>query len=160
MIHQLHLQFTEELQRRERTKYIVIHHSEVSSPHTVEDVHRWHQTKGWAGIGYHYFVSKDGEIYEGRPYNTVGAHVYGHNEDSIGVCFEGNFNKETMGERQFDAAVWLVSLLSLAYRDASICTHHSFNAKKNCPGDKFPFDRICKEVTVCKDYFGKLLWKK
>lgn len=152
MLHQLELQFNEELVLRaeDSTNYIIIHHSDVSTPHTVEDIHRWHKKKGWAGIGYHYFISKDGEIYEGRPHDTVGAHALNFNKESIGVCFEGNFNKETMSETQLNASVMLLSLLSLAYDDAEICEHMQLDKEKTCPGQNFPFDSLMKKVNDLK----------
>ena len=61
---------------------------------TPDGVHSSHVGNGWAGIGYHYLVRKDGTIYRGRPEDTVGAHAYGANSHSIGVCFEGNYEVE------------------------------------------------------------------
>lgn len=142
MFHQLNLKFDEELEPRTATRFIILHHSEVTLPHTVEDIHQWHKNKGWAGIGYHYFIDKEGEVYEGRPCGTVGAHARGHNDESIGVCFEGDFNKESMSEKQENAAIILLTMLSLAYSDAELCMHNVFNPHKNCPGKNFPFERL------------------
>ncbi len=138
------LTFNEPLASREpgATRFIILHHSEVSSPHSAADVHQWHQNKGWAGIAYHYFIPKNGEVQEGRPLNTVGAHTRGHNFDSIGVCFEGDFNKETLSQEQEQAAVTLLTQLCRAYPDAELCRHSDFTRSKNCPGKNFPFDRI------------------
>ena len=158
MFYKTKFKFKEELEYREEdgTKYIIIHHSEVTSHHTAGDVHRWHQNKGWAGIGYHYFISKSGDIYEGRPYDTVGAHTRGFNKESVGVCFEGDFNKETMTSTQLNASVMLLSLLSLAYDDAEICGHRKLVGEKNCPGKNFPFDSLMKSVNDCKTYLRAL----
>ena len=146
MLHQLNLKFEEELKPRTTTRYIILHHSEVASSHTAEDIHQWHKNNGWAGIGYHYLVDKIGEVYEGRPRGTVGAHARGHNEESIGVCFEGDFNKESMNEKQENAAIILLTILSLAYSDAELRMHNDFNPQKNCPGRNFPFDRLLLAV--------------
>ena len=152
MLHHSKLQFNEELVSREDhgTKFIVIHHSEVTTPHTVKDIHQWHLKHGWAGIGYHYYIRKDGEIYEGRPHDSVGAHAKGHNKESVGVCFEGDFNKETMNDKQLNASVMLLSLLSLAYDDAEILGHHKLDNEKTCPGKNFPFDSLLQKVKACK----------
>lgn len=40
-------------------------------------------------IGYHYVVDVDGAIHTGRHLDEVGAHVRGHNSDSIGICLVG-----------------------------------------------------------------------
>lgn len=156
MLHHTNFTFSEQLKERDATSFIVLHHSEVTTPHTAKDVHKWHQKKGWAGIGYHYFIAKDGEIYEGRPHDTVGAHTYGFNAESIGVCFEGDFNKEKMSEKQADASVMLLALLSLAYENISLCTHKELVKEKSCPGKYFPFDKIKDKVEECKNNFKAL----
>ena len=61
---------------------IILHHAEASSC-TVYDIHNWHIKNGWTGIGYHYFIRKDGNIYKGRPENAIGAHCINNNSSSI-----------------------------------------------------------------------------
>ena len=158
MIHNTNLQFKEKLQLRHQdaTQYIILHHSEVLGPHSIEEVHHWHLNKGWAGCGYHFFIRKNGEIYVGRPIDTVGAHTYGHNNESIGVCFEGDFNKEKMGEKQLTASIMLLSLLSLAYDNIPLCPHSQFNKSKNCPGKNFAFERLSNKVEECKNHLRAL----
>ena len=149
MLHHTNLKFQEELKLRNRTDYIVLHHSEVISHHTVKEVHQWHLNKKWAGIGYHYFIDKEGEIYECRPIDTMGAHAYGYNDQSIGICYEGNFNKEKMSPKQEDSAVMLIALLNLAYDDSSIVKHCDLVKDKTCPGKYFPFDSLMKKIEIC-----------
>lgn len=122
---------------REKTNYIILHHAAATSC-TVEDIHGWHLAKGWNGIGYHFFVRKDGSIYDGRPINAVGAHTYGKNSVSVGVCFEGNLESEVMTETQRNAGLWLVNWLLEKYPAADIKKHSDFNATA-CPGQNFPF---------------------
>ena len=148
MLHQTNLQFNETLVPRDTTKYIILHHSAVSSHHTVEDIHKWHLKKGWAGIGYHYFIAKDGEVYEGRPREMVGAHTRGHNEESVGICFEGNFDIEEPTKQQESSAVKLLAILGIAYSDAILCRHSDFNQKKTCPGKNFPFNNLLQRVAT------------
>lgn len=148
------LTFNKPLETREpgSTRFIILHHSEVSSPHSAADVHHWHQNKGWAGIGYHYFITKKGEVQDGRPPHAVGAHTRGHNFDSIGVCFEGDFNKETLSHEQEQTAVTLLTELCTAYPDAKLRRHSDFSRLKHCPGKNFPFDLIkdlvCNKLIV------------
>lgn len=52
---------------------------------------------GWAGIGYHFVIRKDGTIERGRPLSVVGAHAQGDNLHTIGICMAGNFEKEYVG---------------------------------------------------------------
>ena len=158
MLHHTNLQFKEEMALRENhaTKYVVLHHSEVVSRHTAKDVHQWHLNKGWAGIGYHYFINKEGEIYEGRPVGAVGAHLYGHNQDSVGICFEGDFNKEQMSNKQEEAAIMLIALLSLSYDNAKVVRHVDLVKEKNCPGTNFPYETLCQKVETCKNWLKSL----
>jgi hypothetical protein len=44
---------------------------------SAEQIHGWHLGNGWAGIGYHYVIRKDGTIERGRPEWAIGSHAYG-----------------------------------------------------------------------------------
>lgn len=55
----------------------------------ANDIDRWHKERGFDCIGYHYVIDLDGTIEKGRPIEKVGAHVKGHNSNSIGVCYIG-----------------------------------------------------------------------
>ena len=39
---------------------------------------------GWDDIGYNFLVGEDGNVYEGRGWDTVGAHAAPHNTNSVG----------------------------------------------------------------------------
>lgn len=154
MFHHTKLHFKEELKPRDFTSHIILLHSADSSPHTVEDVHKMHQRKmNMAGIAYHYFIDKNGEIFEGRPHDTKGAFLKEYNKDSIGVCFKGDFNKETMGEQQLNASIMLLSLLSLAYDTDSILPYWQCKKEWVNPGSKFPFEQILARMEECKSQF-------
>ena len=83
------------LSTRKSTTRIILHHAE-SSNCTADDIHQWHLNRGWIGIGYNFFVRKDGSIYRGRPENAVGSHASGANSNSIGICAEGRYMTETI----------------------------------------------------------------
>ena len=73
---------------------IVIHHSASGPFTTARDIDEWHTGRGWNGIGYHYVVGADCQVYEGRDINIDGAHTKGHNENTIGICVIGNFSQD------------------------------------------------------------------
>lgn len=83
------------LSKRSKTNRAILHHAEAKTC-SAADIHSWHKNNGWAGIGYHFVVHKDGTIERGRPEDTIGAHASNNNSDSIGICFEGDFMTETM----------------------------------------------------------------
>lgn len=120
--------------------FIVIHHAEASIC-TVQDIHKWHLENGWAGIGYHYFIRKNGEIYKGREDNWVGSHCLGHNTNSLGICFEGAYNVETMPQNQIDAGIELINYLKKKYNITKIYKHKDLYST-DCPGANFPFNKI------------------
>ena len=128
------------LTKRRSTARIILHHAAAKTC-TAQQIHSWHLANGWAGIGYHFFVRKDGSVYRGRPENTVGAHAGNNNYDSIGVCFEGNFMTETMPEVQKRAGQELVQYLKDKYGISKVQKHSDVNAT-GCPGTHFPFREI------------------
>ena len=75
--------------------YIVIHCAATmpSMDVPIERVRKWHLQRGWSDIGYHYYITRDGEIHKGRKLSTIGAHVRGYNKNSIGICYEGGINE-------------------------------------------------------------------
>lgn len=102
----------EKLEALDEVKKIIIHHTAGSGGESVEDIHAYHQRQGWAGIGYHYFIDRNGTVYRGRPEWAIGAHAYGYNSDSLGVCLAGNFS---------DTVPFLGQLRSLIYLTADLC---------------------------------------
>ncbi len=46
--------------------------------------------RGFSAIGYHFIITRDGKTHFGRPIHYQGAHCYGHNQDSIGICLTGD----------------------------------------------------------------------
>ncbi|WOC74129.1 N-acetylmuramoyl-L-alanine amidase [Intestinibacillus sp. NTUH-41-i26] len=122
---------------RGRTEEVILHHAEASSA-TVWDINQWHLDNGWTGIGYHYYIRKDGSIYRGRPEWAVGAHATGHNDRSIGVCCEGAYMTETMPAAQLSALRALLRDIMGRYGALALRRHRDVNAT-NCPGDRFPW---------------------
>ena len=125
---------------RKSTERIILHHADAKNC-SAEDIHRWHLNNGWSGAGYHYLVRKDGTIYRLRPEDKVGAHAYGSNYNSIGICFEGNYMEEDMPAEQIKAGQELVAYLKNKYNITTVQAHRDVCAT-SCPGNKFPFDEI------------------
>ena len=61
---------------------------------SVEALRRSHLARGFADIGYHFYITRDGEVHICRPVHQIGAHATGWNDKSIGICYEGGLNEE------------------------------------------------------------------
>ena len=141
------LQF-KEMETRKSTQRIILHHAAAQNC-SAEDIHRWHLNNGWSGAGYHFLVRKDGKVYRLRPEDKVGAHAYGSNNNSLGICFEGNYMEEDMPEAQKEAGKELVAYLKNKYKISTVQKHKDV-CVTSCPGDKFPFDQIANETGESK----------
>lgn len=126
--------------RRSKTDEVILHHAEASSA-TVWDINAWHLDNGWVGIGYHYYIRKDGSIYRGRPEWAVGAHATGHNDRSIGICCEGAYMTETMPAAQLASLKALLRDIMGRYGTLALKRHRDVNAT-SCPGDNFPWAEV------------------
>jgi N-acetylmuramoyl-L-alanine amidase len=104
---------------------------------TVQDIDRWHRDRGFSQIGYHWVIYLDGSIHKGRSEEIAGAHVVGHNANSVGICYIGGVDemmrpKDTRTKEQRATMRSLVSSLKNKYPDATAHGHNEFAAKA-CP---------------------------
>lgn len=133
------LQFTD-LTPRDDTSRIVIHHTgnPTDDDLSAEQLHRSHLNLGWAGIGYHFVIRKDGSIELGRPDWAVGAHVESFNYCSLGIHVCGNFNLAEPTEAQINALPMLIADICDAYgliaSDSVVMGHRDLMVTA-CPGD-------------------------
>lgn len=90
---------------------ITVHHTgehgtwdDLPDSEIVQRIERYHRDeKGWAAIGYHFLVGKDGKVYEGRPAKYQGAHTSTQNENNLGVSVIGDFMRKPPSARQLSA---------------------------------------------------------
>jgi N-acetylmuramoyl-L-alanine amidase len=110
------------------------HAEAVTEVQFIQDYHK--NAKGWIDIGYHFVISPQGGIFEGRPMNVVGAHVSGHNPGNTGISFMGNFMDQTPTKEALDAFVKVGQYLKNANGvAASGFKAHRDMASTACPGD-------------------------
>lgn len=79
------------------------------------------ESNNWSDIGYNYLIGGDGLVYVGRGWGKEGAHSFGFNSKSIGICFVGTFNKEVPPQRQIHA---LKKLIELGVNNKQIATNY------------------------------------
>ena len=129
--------------KTEDIKFLIIHCSDT--PDEVDigaiEIHKMHLEFGWEGIGYHKIIRRNGEIENGRPEFWIGAHTYGLNQNSLGVCLIGrnNFNSEQLNSLHVLLLGWRTK-----YPKAKIRGHsESIKTEKTCPN--FNVQSWCKE---------------
>ena len=73
---------------------IVIHCSATRADRdfTEDDLDVCHRRRGFNGVGYHFYIRKNGDIKSTREIERIGAHVRGYNARSIGICYEGGLD--------------------------------------------------------------------
>lgn len=116
-----------------KLRTIVIHHTAGMRTDTVDDIRREHLRRGYSDIGYHYLITPEGEVFNGRPLKRVGAHAKGHNADSIGVAMIGNYDEERPTERALEALEGLIDYLRQRYGVDQVLGHQELG-KTGCPG--------------------------
>lgn len=106
---------------------------------TIEQLEACHKARGFRTIGYHFYITKDGTLYPGRPESQIGAHAKGYNAHSIGICYEGGLDahgrsKDTRTEAQKITMEELLRSLLVDYPDAEIVGHRDLpGVHKDCP---------------------------
>lgn len=123
-----------------RTINEIIVHCSATKPSVdwgVKEIKRIHvENNKWADIGYHYVIRRNGIVEKGRPDYRAGAHCYGHNRHSIGVCYIGGLDQsgeavDTRTKEQKQALKKLLTELVEKYH----CPIHGHNeySNKACP---------------------------
>lgn len=121
------------------------------SPNKVIDA--WHAARGFArspqaraafhpelaAIGYHHVIDIDGAVYPGRHASEVGAHVAGHNANSIGICMVGGAEPvAAYTTLQWMALATLVRTLLQAHPGARVVGHRDLSPDLNHDGTVGP----------------------
>lgn len=119
--------------------HICIHHSAVAGTVPVEHIAQYHvENKDWAGIGYHYYITLDGTIYQTQRVETASWHVSHNNDRSVGICVAGDFTYSPPPAVQINAAAHLTAWLmeDLAVKEGNILGHKEFpDNSTSCPGE-------------------------
>jgi N-acetylmuramoyl-L-alanine amidase len=117
---------------------------------TAADIDRMHRDRGFMGIGYHRFVRLDGSVERGRPDAVPGAHVQGHNFDTIGICYAGGIDangkpKDTRTAAQKAALLALVDEYLAKHPKAKVMGHRDLSPDRNKNGvvDRWEWLKAC-----------------
>lgn len=126
---------------------MIVYHHTVDKELTPQRINELHQERGWAGIGYHFYIRKDGTIYRGRPENAIGSHSPSVNSKAFGIALEGNFNEEQLTLEQKNSVIELSRYLMKKYNIKNLKRHKDVRPTE-CPGKNFPFEEVKAALNV------------
>ncbi|KPP63842.1 hypothetical protein Z043_117865 [Scleropages formosus] len=123
----------------------IIHHTALWSCHGSQDhltqlrhIQKLHmQDRGFDDIGYNFLIGRDGTVYEGRGWGVVGAHAKGHNHNSVGIAFMGNFNDEAPSSAALSSTQQLLLsgvVLGQLHHNYTLLGHRDVGDTE-CPGN-------------------------
>ena len=143
-----------------KPKQICIHKSGYGFQ-DAEGIKKYHLSKGWRDIGYHYVIQKDGTLQEGRPVGMKPAHASGHNDDVIAICVIGEFCKDEPSEAQINQLKFLIlNLCKEHHIDTSmhqIFCHADYRDK---PGNRFcPGKYLHRQIPSIANWVRQMIQK-
>ncbi|XP_036340893.1 peptidoglycan-recognition protein LB-like [Rhagoletis pomonella] len=126
--------------------FLIIHHSYEpgialtaedcrAAMHQIQDFHM--NDRHWADIGYSFAICGDGNVYEGRGYEMVGAHAPLYNNRSIGLLLIGDFTAKLPPAPMMAVAQDFInySIEGGHLRTDFIMHRHMKVKNTECPGD-------------------------
>lgn len=120
---------------KRKVNKVFIHCSASDNPDhdTIDVIRDWHvYENGFRDVGYHYFITKAGDIEIGRDIEEIPAAQKGHNTGSIAICLSG-LDEDRFTEDQFETLRELCLEIHDAY-DGKITFHgHCEVSNKTCP---------------------------
>lgn len=162
----------------ESVKYIVIHHSATKDSSKTLDwpaIRNYHiNVNKWKDIGYHFgidIINNHPEILIGRMPIYIGAHTYGINSISLGICVIGNYDIDTLEPQKEKKLLELLAYLMQMYklkidniighRDTyvlykmGIINYETYQQNiKTCPGLNFSLNSIRQKLTEINKAFS------
>lgn len=127
-------------------KFLIVHCSDTPDEQNLQaiDIHKMHLSFGWEGVGYHKIICRNGDVENGRPEYWVGAHTYGKNKTSLGVCLIG---RNIFLNEQLISLKKLLVEWKYKYPNSIILGHRdAIKTKKTCPN--FNVDEWCKKEKI------------
>lgn len=145
-------------------KYFTIHHDADRGTDSNDSILQRHYNthvnrNGWPGIGYTYFIPKDGKIYWLNDFKWLTYHD-ARNTDALGICLHGYFHpgyNEKPTEQQLKAVRFLLDKLSTKHPEfpayqAGVLGHRE-RSSTACPGDQ-----MIGYVTDYRNKLGRVDW--
>ncbi|MEO1236759.1 MAG: peptidoglycan recognition family protein [Planctomycetota bacterium] len=133
------------INRMNGVKTITLHHegwtpftatSAAASEDRIEQIRQIHtRDRGWADLGYHFVIDRQGRVYQGRSVTFQGAHVSDNNPHNLGIMMLGNFEQQKPTREQVDAMSRFTRQMMAAYGvpGSRVQTHREIKPTA-CPG--------------------------
>ncbi|MEM9492941.1 MAG: carboxypeptidase regulatory-like domain-containing protein, partial [Myxococcota bacterium] len=124
---------------------LTIHHTvtptvdSLSPEARLRQIQSFHQdVRGWCDVGYHFLVSRDGRLWEGRPSGVLGSHVGGANSGNVGVSFMGTHDSTPITDTQLNKVAGLIDAVTDQYGisiSSTTIKGHRDRGSTSCPGN-------------------------
>jgi len=139
----------------DQIQYLVIQHSVLPGDFPPEKIATYLvEKRQWPGIGYHFYITSDGKIYQTNPLETVcyfaGANLQ-YNPLGVCICFAGNFTTEVPTAAQLSSGGKLLAFLmqELNLPLESIKGHKEFVITQS-PGNQWDGGRKWRDMLLAK----------
>ncbi|KAJ6636565.1 Peptidoglycan-recognition protein LB, partial [Pseudolycoriella hygida] len=138
--------------------YVIIHHSFIppqcnntdECKRAMQSMQNFHQNdRGWNDIGYNFAIGGDGQIYEGRGFNVVGAHAPVYNFKSVGICFIGDWREHLPPAHMIENAH---RLIAFGASTGKIQQNYTLLGHRQVRNTECPGDRLFKEISTWKNF--------
>lgn len=147
---------------REVTK-VYLHHSASNKPEhdDISVIREWHIQRGFNDVGYHFFITSDGNIQRGRSLELIPAAQQGFNTGSIAICVSGTSGDLT--KPQIKSLQELCGQINKAYSGEISFHGHKEVMPTECPAYDYrkilSLDQSGKIVTnlLCRWYRNKFV---
>lgn len=114
-------------------KKVFIHCSDSDNPlhDNIETIKQWHLQRGFKDIGYHFVITQNGMIHQGRNIEETPAAQQGYNTGSIAICLTGG---KKFTEQQFISLKKMCQEINNTYKGSiTFHGHCEVNKNKTCP---------------------------
>jgi N-acetylmuramoyl-L-alanine amidase len=158
------------MEKLSRVEYLVIHHSATKDGKVFDwnAIRNYHiNVNKWKDIGYHFGIENINdsiEILIGRLPMYIGAHIYGLNSISLGVCIIGNYDEEILPDEKYQKLLGLLEYLIPLYNikldkiighrdvkvlyDLGIISYEVYQQNiKTCPGLNFSMKKVRQDIS-------------
>ncbi|XP_030244525.1 peptidoglycan-recognition protein LE [Drosophila navojoa] len=147
------------VQLQRPVKYVVISHTATESSEKrainvrlIRDIQCFHiESRGWNDIAYNFLIGCDGNIYEGRGWEAVGAHTLGYNKMALGISFIGCFMRELPTPH---ALTMCHNLLARGVEDGHIAKDYRLICHCQCNSTESPGRRLFEEIQTWPHFYN------